>query len=167
MLADCVFSLCQLWNGLLLGVIASLIATGMVITYERWQRKSELKAKYGKTEGEYLCFKTGDPDKEWDTEKDYTSKAFIKYKHDNILSIELSEITDSETPKFKWTGIITMDLENYGTIAWNYEIYEGKPYGGSRHEFGFKKIIITDIPEQGIYIYLIDDKYGKEVLEKQ
>lgn len=170
MLAECVFDLCQLWNGMLLGVIASIIATMIVVFYQTCRRKRDLKRKYGKTEGTYMGFKPGKPAQDWDSPKIYTSKAIIKYERDNILSIELTEYPVSDHPKFKWTGIITMDFENNGTVTWNYEIYEGESYGGGNHEFGFKKLIIKDIPDKKTYIYLIDEdieRYGKEVLEKQ
>ncbi|MGH9930064.1 MAG: hypothetical protein ACREA9_12695 [Pyrinomonadaceae bacterium] len=86
---------------------------------------------------------------------------------DNILRIELTEYPNSG--QYKWTGIITMDLETYGTVAWQYEIIGGKPFDGNAHEFGFKRVMIRN-NDNGTYIYLveeIEESYGKEILVKQ
>lgn len=62
-----------------------------------------------------------------------------------------------------------MDLETYGTVAWNYEIIDGEPFGGKKHEFGFKRIMIKTV-DNTTYIYLVDEDretYGKEILVKK
>lgn len=62
-----------------------------------------------------------------------------------------------------------MELETYGTIAWNYEIIEGKAFGDNKHEFGFKRIMIKTKVD-ATYIYLVEEgpsTYPKEILVKQ
>jgi hypothetical protein len=167
MLGNCAFDICQLYNGLLLGIIASVIAAFIVLYVENYRRKKDLRQKYGKAAGNYLGYGFEISGARWTLKEKPQSEATITYIKDNILNIELTEYPFKG--QYKWTGIITMDLETYGTVAWNYEIIDGQSVGGKKHEFGFKRIMIKNIGNK-IYIYLVDEdreRYGKEILVKK
>src|SRR6266568_1446466 len=138
----CVFDICQLWNGLLLGTLASILATVLVLWFEWYRRKKNLKKKYGKIAGKYLGYGFEHSNEQWPQLNDQPqSEATIEYIRENVLHIELTGPPGQE--QFKWTGMIEMDLETYGTVAWMYDVIGGKPaVDGNKHEFGVKKLMV-------------------------
>ena len=168
MFASCRFDVCQLWNGLFLGTLASVLAAILVLWVQEYRRKKRLKQTYGKIAGTYLGYGFKESGEQWSQLKDEAqSEATIAYVGDNILNIELTGYPIRE--EFKWNGIITMDLETYGTVAWKYEIIGGKAFDGNKHEFGFKRIMVRT-ENNATYIYLVEEihaKYAKEILVKQ
>ena len=167
---ECIFDKCELVNGLLIGTIASLIASGIAFTISVLKNKRKLRKKYGKAEGSYLGYGYSNDKKGIMLEDTPHSEAKITYLQDNHLRIELTE-TPNEG-KYLWSGNIIMELENYGSITWNYEIYEGIKQGNKRHKFGFKRLIIKE-DDKYVYIYLTEEnlvdgeKFPKEVLVRE
>ncbi|MCB2207665.1 MAG: hypothetical protein KQH67_05165 [Bacteroidetes bacterium] len=167
---DCIFNICELINGILLGVTASLIATSIAFIIANWKNRKKLKRKFGKAEGKYFGYGYSKEEPDLKLKETPQSEAEIFYVKENILQIELTETPNKG--KYKWGGIITMELENYGSIAWKYEIYNGEKLEGNKHKFGFKRLIIEE-DEKFMYIYLADEnleggeKYSKEVLIRE
>ena len=62
-----------------------------------------------------------------------------------------------------------MELENYGSLAWEYDIFKGENTGENIHKFGLKRVIISE-DEKNHYVYLMDEnlglgeQYRKEIL---
>jgi hypothetical protein len=145
---NCVFDWCTLWSNLFLGIVSSILASGLTALYLYFRDRNRNRKKFSKAEGEYSGDGTG-------------SKASIKYEGGNRLGIELTHDNGKRT----WKGLITMDNEHYGTL--------GFQYTDVQKEFGFKRCIITDDGEK---MFLISEappeqsgevKYGKEVLIKE
>ena len=133
------------WAGILACVVFALIQN-------QWHKRT-LKNKFGKLDGTYkgYVFKQDD---EWELEDEPISKAEIKYERDNILSITLTHHEE-----LTWQGLITMEIEKYGAVCWQ---YTNLPE--SQLRFGFKRCIVS--PE-GDKVYLVGEKsegYQKEVL---
>lgn len=161
---NCIFDSCELINGLVLGVISSII----VLLAEKYFTRKRLKDKYGKAEGNYLGYgfekeDKNNPNSSLKTTLDDKpiSEAEIKYLHDNILSIKLKH------DNLIWEGNILMELETLGSIAWR---YTNMPLanGKEQHWFGLKRCIVRNVEsEDKVYVYLIGEKedgYGKEIL---
>jgi hypothetical protein len=153
----CLFDKCELVNGLLLGVFSSIIATLIVLGTISFRNKK----KFSKAVGEYLGYgyiknKDNQPNDLIISDEPH-SKVIITYLKQNQLRIELTDL--ESPPKNKWIGTVFMELENYGSIAWKYDIYKSEKIGGNKHKFGFKRLIINDSME-GIYIYLISENIG-------
>ena len=156
----------DLLGGFFIGVIASISATLIYWYFSDRRRKTLLKKKFGKAEGNYLGFGYS---KEAPNQKlgRQQSIATIKYLKDNMLSFKLNGRNDPI--QYQWKGIITMELENYGSMSWKYTIFDGVDCNESNtHIFGFKKVMIND-NGNNFYIYLVDatqEGYEKEVLKK-
>jgi hypothetical protein len=113
----CSLDICALVNGLLLGAIASGLAslgTYLIITYNN---KKLAREKYGKSDGQYLGYRFEKNQKEqsathknrdciykieddciylsddfnWTLESDPCSRAIIEYKYDNILHLSTGQ----------------------------------------------------------------------------
>jgi hypothetical protein len=165
---SCIFDSCALINGLLLGAVASLLATIISTLMVKLHEEQSLKKKYGKAEGYYRGkrFERYEEDEgeykkgefRWVLEKEFVSEAKIEYKRNNIPSITLQELKGN---RLKWTGHITMELETHGSLVWEYVDLPSAQY-----RFGFKRLIISQKTDQ-FYVYLIGEEsegYGKEVL---
>jgi len=162
---DCIFNKCELYNGLLIGIVASLI-TSIII---HLGNKMKLKRKYGKLEGHYSGHGYSHENNDLKLEQRIQSRATINYLKNNLLQFELTE--NSTEPRYKWNGIIVMEFENYGSIAWKYDLYNGERLGQEKHKFGFKRLIVNET-NNSLFIYLIEEnlvqgeKYPREVLIK-
>jgi len=163
----CLLDKCELINGLFLGVISSLFASGITLAIISIKNKKKLKNKFGKTEGEYIGYGYSLEKPDLIIKDLQQSKATIKYLKDNQLNIILTNASDYI--KYQWSGTILLELENYGSLAWKYDIYNGKTTGDNIHKFGLKRVIINE-DENNYYIYLMDEnvglgeQYGKEIL---
>jgi len=158
---------CELINGLFLGVISSLIASGITLAIISIKNKKKLKKKFGKTEGEYLGYGYSVENPDLIIKDIPQSKATINYLKNNQLNIILTNASDNI--KYQWSGTILLELENYGSLAWKYDIYKGNTIGNNIHKFGLKRVIINE-DEKNYYVYLMDEnvglgeQYGKEIL---
>ncbi len=167
---NCLFDQCELINGLFLGIFASLIASLIVIFFINSKNKKTKKKKFGKAIGKYKGYGYSISNPDLILKDKPQSEATITYIKENILEIELTEFPYKGM--YKWKGIITMELEYYGSLAWNYELYEGKELKNNKHKFGFKRLIIRE-DENYVYIYLADENlvggevYSKEILIKE
>ena len=162
----CNFNFCELYNGLLIGITASVVASFFVWVFANYTVKKKQKMKYGRAEGKYRGYGYSKSDSDLVLMNEQQSQAEITYVKENILCIEVTPCPNAG--KYKWKGIITMELENYGSIAWRYEIYKGEKLAVNKHKFGFKRLIIHE-DETNLYIYLVDEnldsgeKYDREV----
>lgn len=157
-MGDCAFDICALWNGLLLGVISSTIATTITLCVTNRKRRRDLRKRFGRAEGEYEGHEF---DKENEAPKpDVVSKATIEYIRDNVLSIKLKELRNKNQndENYEWSGQISMELEHFGSIAWMYTNLD------SEHRFGFKRCIVRE-DSSNVWVYLIgEDGFEKEIL---
>jgi len=167
---NCIFDKCELINGLFLGLISSGVVAFLTYLIINRKIKKQLLIKYGKAVGEYDGFSFEEvvknkPESGYKKvlKNEAVSKANVIYLHDNILKITLTEINNNHI----WEGYITMELENLGSIAWEYKNLENLE-NKKQYSFGLKRCIINDDIESGFkYIYLIGEKdecYGKEIL---
>jgi len=164
---NCIFDKCELINGLFLGILSSIIASGITYLLISSKKKRNLRKKYGKSDGDYLGYGYSNQDPDLIIRDEPQSRATITYLKENQLNITL---TNNFGPiEDQWSGTILLELENYGSLAWKYDIYHGQNTGQQMHKFGLKKVIINE-DENDIYIYLVDEnlglgeQYGKEVL---
>lgn len=158
---DCVFNICELWNGLLLGFVSSAVASVLVLLIVRHNGKRELKRRFSKAEGDYTGYRY-DQDS-LIPETNPASRATIKYKHENLLSMSLTELEgrNAKGENLIWTGEMRLDFETSGTVVWRYLNLDDKL------QFGFKRCLMRE--EDGkFYVYLAgEDPYGKEILVKE
>ena len=138
---------------LLIGVVASLTASWIAWRLSLRYSRRCYRRKYGRFPGKYegFGFMKEDGRKLQDQPQ---SQAVIRYQKDNLLLIEL------EHNDRKWSGFITMETENYGTVAWR---YHGLP--NDKREFGLKRCIFN-LEEDEIYLIGERPEYGKEVLKR-
>jgi hypothetical protein len=123
-----------------------------------WRRRRDLRERFGKAEGQYEGHEF---DKEIEAPKpDVVSRATIEYMRDNILSIKLTELRfrNHKGENYEWSGQITRELEQFGSIAWTYTNLDNK------HRFGFKRCIVREDPGM-VWVYLVgEDGFEKEIL---
>jgi hypothetical protein len=165
---NCVFDWCALWNGIFLGIVASVLSSVFVLGFISWKRRM----KFGNIQGRYKGYVFGEDEQGNKTDvldkTNPTSEAKIEQIGDNILSIEVKELgpKNSKGENYIWSGEMTMELETsqekFGTIVWRYtNLDEGK------ERFGFKRCIVTEEGHK-VKIYLIgEDGFGKEVLLRE
>lgn len=173
---SCAFDICSFWSGIFLGLVSSLMASGLtyLIVRASWKRRfgkanGDYKGRpFKKQQGEY-CGKILEK-ATWELEDEPVDDVKIRYKRDNILSIKVTSLKDKneETGQYlAWSGEITMETENFGSVVWE---YENLPKG--QHRFGFKRCIVRETDEAPVgkvYVYLIGEEiegYGKEVLSR-
>jgi len=143
----------QLLIGFVVGFLSSLLAS-LLERRSQMARTKRLQAeKYGKMAGKYQGF-TFEASNGRKLSTEPKSTAEITYLKANLLKIRLDHDDRS------WEGLITMEMEQYGSLVWKYlnSIQE-------EYEFGFKRCIINSLTE----IYLIGEKldgYDREVLER-
>jgi len=147
-------SLASMTLGFVVGVITSAIGTCLVIQWQSDHKRRIQAEKYGKIAGKYqgFTFKASNGRK---LSTEPKSTAEITYLKDNFLKIRLVEHNGRS-----WQGLITMEMEQYGSLVWNYLNSTQEEY-----EFGFKRCIVNSPNE----IYLIGEKldgYDKEVLKR-
>jgi hypothetical protein len=153
---ECIFDGCKLVNDLVLGILSSFLTTGIIWLY----KKSKDKNKYSKAAGRYNGFSTLEKNPRKLSDKPI-SEAEIVYERENRLRIEVTH--DKGTRK--WIGLIIMDNEHNGSIAWE---YVNMPLG--EVEFGFKNCIVS---RNGDKVMLVEKSpprhegeiiYGREIL---
>lgn len=140
-------------EALAIGVIASLIASGIAWCLGRWYEKNRWRSKYSRFEGEYDGF-VFSKENGRKLEPKPVSTARLSYKQDNILSIDLTHDGGKRT----WRGDIFMETGNSGSVVWRYDDM------ADEREFGFKRCVF-----EGNEVYLVGEQpdYGKEVLIKR
>lgn len=111
---DCIFSKCELWNGIFLGILAAFIFA--ILTY-LFQKYIYYRLVYGRIAGDFEGY--GYKDKN-DTEVDDKPISSAKISHigENLFSIYLQTYNQHE--EFIWTGELRMDTLKYGRIVWRY-----------------------------------------------
>lgn len=139
---DCVLDWCALWNGLLLGVVSSIIAAGFTIWYVNRNERKKFAIAVGKYDGYGFQDDSANPLVEQPKPQ---SKATVKSVERNILFIEV------EHADRKWNGHIVMEIPTFGTIVWR---YVDLPVG--QHSFGFKRFMVREEPDR-IYLYIVEE----------
>ena len=155
---ECLFNWCELWNGLLLGLLAALVFSILAIIF---QKLIYYRIVYGGISGKFEGYGYKDKN-ETELGEHPISSAIIKHIGENLFSIKLQTYNDHED--FIWTGEMRMDTLKNGRIVWRYISPERLI-----HLIGVKDCIVSDDKKT---IYLIgkdfDDegkfKFGKEVL---
>ena len=156
-------------NGLFIGIVASLIASLITFLVTLEKTKKKYKRKFGRLEGDYYGYGYSSEDQDLILNSEPQSLAKIRYLKDNLLQFELKE--NSPSPNYSWSGTIVMELDNFGSIAWKYDIYNGEKLGQEKHKFGFKRLIVNET-KSSFCIYLMEEnliageKYKREVLTK-
>jgi hypothetical protein len=108
---NCAFDWCSLWNGFLLGVFSSIIAT--LIT--NWYIARETRKRFAAAIGNYVGFGFEDDKANPLVRKPTTqSEAKVQYKKKNILQIIVKHGDRT------WDGDIAMEHETFGTVVWKY-----------------------------------------------
>lgn len=160
----CIFDICALYNGIFLGVLASVIASILVLLFQHSKRKKDLRQRFGRAEGEYEGH-------EYDKNKlqpraEIVSKASIRYEYNNVLSLKLEQLNskNKKGENLVWVGEIIMELEQFGHLVWYYTNLDDY-----QHWFGFKRCIVREEKDK-TYVYLIgenEEGFGKEILVRQ
>jgi hypothetical protein len=157
--------LCKDFSCIYFDPIFSALLAGLIvyiIDVIRTKRKS--KKRFGKIAGNYEGFGYVKGDKLTLNPIPQT-EATVKYLKNNLLEISVKEKPNKEA--FHWRGIISLELENYGTITWNYVVFEKQKLGENKHKFGMKKIIINE-SDKYIYLYLAEsDIENKDGIDRQ
>jgi hypothetical protein len=146
----CIFDLCELWNGLFLGVISSIV---FAILFHYGKGYFYFRRRYGKLAGNYNGhgYRADNPG---EVDGKVISSATIKYLAENKLEIVVSH------DQLSWVGEITMSSLKYGSIVFQYKNEEAK------HFFGFKKCIV-DHDKRILYIIGEPEKgYGTEIFKR-
>ncbi len=151
----CVFDNCELWNGILLGMVSSLL---FAILNHYFRIYFVYKRTYGKIAGHYTGYgyKSGSNQ---DLDESPISRSSVKHIGENILEITIDHSNQDE--KFIWVGEMRMNSQMHGRITYKYV----EP---SRliHQIGIKDCIVSEDKKT---IYLIDvdkENYGKEVFKR-
>lgn len=139
-MGNCVFDSCELINGLVLGLGASLIVLAGQGLITRAQFKRKFRYLVGEYEG--YGFQAADPTLR---ESMPQSKARIEHLNENKLSIEV--VHDGR----KWNGDIVMELETSGSIIWRYD-----PRSSAEFNFGLKRCIAKKT-EGSVHLLLVGE----------
>lgn len=147
---NCPFDLCELWNGLCIGVISSAL---FAVLFHYSRGYFYFKRRFGKLAGNYngYGYKADNPR---EVDEKIISSATIRYLAENKLEISVSH--DHRT----WTGEITMSSLKYGSIVFQYENVE------ARHFFGFKKCIVDHDRNTLFIIGEAEKGYGTEIFKR-
>jgi hypothetical protein len=139
-------------SGFLLGVVSSVLATGLTNSYISRRTRRRFEAAIGNYIGYGFEDENANPLVQMPAPQ---SEARVRHVEKNILRIEV------EHGNRRWDGNIAMEHETFGTIVWRYVDY---PRG--QHAFGFKRIMVRDEPDK-VYLYLVGEHpFGKEVFIK-
>ena len=119
--------------------------------------KFRLRRKFEKYNGNYLGYHPKG-EGSWEIDPDPKSKAEINYLGDMNIRIQVSH------HNLAWIGIIKMETDESGSIAWRY-------YGLSdgQYQYGFKRCILEETGNE-FKIFLVGEKaegYGRELLIKK
>jgi hypothetical protein len=157
---NCVFDSCKLINDLGLGLITSFLASAITAALIFAYKKRKDKEMFSKAAGCFDGFSPLEENPRKLADKP-ASQAEIIYEGGNRLRIRVDHDNGEKT----WTGLITMDNEHHGSIAWE---YLNLPNG--ELEFGFKSCIVSG---NGDKVLLIppapprdngEIEYGREIL---
>ena len=164
--STCVFDWCTLWNGLGLGMVASLLASAL--TYFIIRRRE--KGTYGTAEGKYKGYTYEEVERVLDGKVEVEqlrglnlstpiSFARITYRRLNVLDITVRKAKKQTTDEDSvWSGTITMQSAESGIVVWRYVTPPR-----DEHHFGFKRCLVRDAGDQ-VWVYLLGENgYGKEV----
>ena len=150
-------------------IFSALLVGILVYVIDAVRTKKRAKKRFGKIEGNYEGFGYLSEHDTLNIKTEPQSVAAIKYLKDNLLEISVTE--RKKEYEFEWKGIISLELENYGTIAWKYVVYQKMKLGGTKHKFGIKKIQINEV--DGItYLYLAESdinqnkEFGREIFKR-
>jgi hypothetical protein len=147
----CIFDSCEMWNGLLLGFVASALFAIFLYLFNEYLY---YKPKYGKIAGKYTGYRYKDNNAPNELDETPISNAVIKHLGKNRLKIVVNHNHVS------WSGEIILDSTRFGSIAWQYD----NP--ADKHRYGFKKCIAEKDLNT---LYVIGDKnegYNKEVFKR-
>lgn len=158
---ECLFSWCEFWNGLLLGLLAALVFSILIFIF---QKLIYYRIVFWGISGKFEGFGYKD-ENETELDDHPISSAVIKHVGENLFSIKLQTYNDHED--FIWTGELRMDTRKNGRIVWRYISPERLI-----HSIGVKDCIVSDDKKT---IYLIGNdfdkegnlKFGKEVLRRK
>ena len=157
---SCVFDSCKLINDLGLGLISSILASAITTAIVFAYNKHKDREMFSKAAGYFDGFSPLKENPRKLADKP-ASQAEIFYDKKNRLRIKVTHDNGEKT----WVGLITMDNEHNGSIAWE---YLNLPNG--ELEFGFKSCIISG---NGDKVLLIppapprdkgEIEYGREIL---
>lgn len=152
------------------GLLSSFLAAIFIYIWENFRQKNKSQKKFGKAHGEYKGFGYIAPTKTLCIKPEPQTQAKVTYLKENLLKIEVTEFPNKK--EYRWTGIISMELENYGTISWKYELYNGEILDENKHKFGLKKIIINE-DDKNIYLYVAEinlinsEEFGREIFKRK
>lgn len=151
---ECLFDKCELFSGMLLGVISGIVSSLIFIPISRYLREVfYFRPKYRKLSGTFHGFRYKE-DKPDELEPEPISSATVKHLNENLLEISVSH------GSHKWSGEITMSSTRFGSIIWQYENLDAK------HFFGFKRCIVEKDYNTLLVIGEQADGMGKEVFKK-
>jgi hypothetical protein len=146
----CIFDLCELWNGLLFGILSSAV---FAMTFHYGRGYFYFKRRKGKLAGSYNGYGYK-ADGSGELDEKTISSATIQYLAENKLEITVSH------NHLTWVGEITMNSLKYGSIVFQYENEE------ARHFFGFKKCIVDHARNMLFVIGEAENGYGTEVFKR-
>jgi hypothetical protein len=151
------------------GLLSSFLAAIFIYIWENIRQKNKSKKKYGKAEGDFKGYGYLTQNDTLNIQTEPQTQAKVTYLKENLLKIKVTEYPNKST--YCWTGIISMELENYGIITWKYELFDGKVLDENKHKFGLKKIIINE-DDKNIYLYVAEmnlingEEFGREIFKR-
>jgi hypothetical protein len=152
---NCDFNSCELWNGILLGIISSFVFAILTFLFNKYIL---YKLTYGKIAGTYKGFgyKEGS-----DTELNdkQISSAIVTHINQNILEIIVDHSNSDE--KFIWNGELRLNTKKHGRITYKYS----EP-ARMRNQIGIKDCIISDDNKTLFLIDVDKSNYGREVFKR-
>jgi hypothetical protein len=157
---NCFFDPCKLINDLGLGLISSFIASAITAFFIFAYTKRKHKKMFSKADGYFDGFSPLKENPRKLADKP-ASQAEISYERENRLRIKVIHDNGEKT----WMGLITMENEHHGTIAWE---YLNLPNG--EVEFGFKSCIVSGNGDKVLLIPPAPSRdkgeieYGREIL---
>jgi hypothetical protein len=128
---------------LIVGIVASVIATILTLTAAWIYRRYRDKSLYCRAQGCYNGFVPKE-DGAFHEEGRPDSEAEIRYTGGNHLTVRLTHDLDAPAKK-TWEGLVTMHDRHHGIIAW---YYPNDPQG----RFGFKQCIVDEAAKKVLLI---------------
>ena len=151
-------------------IFSALLVGLLVYVIDIFRTKIKSKKRFGKIAGDYEGFGYLTEEDTLNIKTTPQTLASIKYLKDNLLEISVTENPNKNL--YEWKGIISLELENYGSIAWRYVIFKKEKLGEYKHKFGIKKILINE-SEDFIYLYVAESdindnkKFGREIFKRK
>ncbi len=153
---NCIYNSCELWNGILLGIVASFLFAVLTFLFNKYVL---YKLTYGKIAGNYKGYGYK-PNSDTELNDKQISSATVKHINQNLLEIEVDHSNPDEN--FIWHGELRLNTQRHGRITYKYSEPERE-----RHRIGIKDCIISKDYKT---IYLIDvdkENFGKEVFKRK